>query len=140
MRTFRGIGRAVSVLAAAVTGVALGTGPAAAVPIGQPLTGKMTYYNDKGYGACGTSIDPTAQDLVAVSPTWWTSANPNNDPLCSGVSVEVSYQGRTITVPVRDKCFSCDPNHIDLSESAFRKLVPPGTDMVPSVTWKFVNG
>ncbi|GAA0400953.1 cysteine/serine endopeptidase inhibitor [Streptomyces luteireticuli] len=106
---------------------------------GQWQNGKMTYYNDKGYGACGTQIDAGSQDLVAVSSAWWTSANTNNDPLCSGVQVQVTYGGRTITVPVKDKCPTCEPGHIDLSESAFRKLVPPGTDMVPDVSWKFVR-
>ncbi|MGA5134829.1 cysteine/serine endopeptidase inhibitor [Streptomyces olivoreticuli] len=99
----------------------------------------MTYYNDKGYGACGTQIDAGSQDLVAVSSAWWTSANTNNDPLCSGVSVQVTYGGKTITVPVKDKCPTCEPGHIDLSEPAFRKLVPAGTDMVPNVSWKFVR-
>ena len=42
--------------------------------------------------------------LVAVSASYWTTPNPNNDPLCTGVSVQVTYNGRTITVPVRDKC------------------------------------
>ncbi|KOG63828.1 lipoprotein [Streptomyces griseoflavus] len=123
----------------AATGIALGTGTAQAVPIGQTMNGKMTYYNDRGYGACGTPIDATSQDLVAVSAAWWTSPNPNNDPLCAGVKVQVTYNGRTITVPVRDKCPSCASTHIDLSQAAFRKLVPAGTDMVPQVTWKFVR-
>ncbi|MEV0263790.1 cysteine/serine endopeptidase inhibitor [Streptomyces sp. NPDC050617] len=124
----------------AVTGIALGTGTAHAdIPIGKTMTGKMTFYNDKGYGACGTYIDPTAQDLVAVSAAWWTSANPNNDPLCSGIKVQVTYKGKTITVPVRDKCPSCPSTHIDLGQAAFRKLVPAGTDMVPQVNWKFVR-
>lgn len=87
----------------AATGIALGTGTAQAVPIGQTMNGKMTYYNDRGYGACGTPIDATSQDLVAVSAAWWTSPNPNNDPLCSGVKVQVTYNGRTITVPVREQ-------------------------------------
>ncbi|KIE27685.1 lipoprotein [Streptomyces sp. MUSC 125] len=125
--------------AVAMTMAALGTDQAyAAVPIGQPVSGTATWYNDAGYGACGTPIDASSQILVAVSPSYWTSANPNLDPLCSGISVQVSYNGRTITVPVRDKCWSCAPGHIDLSAPAFRSLAAPDLGVIP-VTWKFVR-
>ncbi|MBC2878384.1 MULTISPECIES: cysteine/serine endopeptidase inhibitor [Streptomyces] len=143
MREFRRVRRvrfAACALVAAATGIALGAGPASAdIPIGQTMTGKMTYYNDKGYGACGTPIDASSQDLVAVPAAWWTSPNPNNDPLCRGVSVEVSYNGKTIRVPVRDKCPSCDRTHLDLSQTAFRKLAPLDRGVVNGITWKFVR-
>lgn len=140
MRALRPARFAAVTLAAAATGIALAAGPASAgIPIGQSMTGKMTYYNDKGYGACGTPIDAGSQDLVAVPAAWWTSANPNNDPLCKGISVEVSYNGRTIRVPVKDKCPSCDRTHIDLSQSAFQKLAPLDRGVVNGITWKFVR-
>ncbi|QEU91213.1 cysteine/serine endopeptidase inhibitor [Streptomyces kanamyceticus] len=132
--------RGATVAAAAVVGIALASGTAHAdIPIGQPMTGKMTYYNDKGYGACGTPIDASTQDLVAVPASWWTTPNPNNDPLCQGISVQVSYNGRTITVPVRDKCPSCAATHIDLSQTAFQKLAPLDVGVVNGITWKFVR-
>ncbi|QCX74194.1 Papain inhibitor precursor [Streptomyces sp. YIM 121038] len=134
------LSRCGGVLATAVVGVALSTGPARAdIPIGRPMSGKATYYGIKGYGACGTPLDPTAQDLVAVSAAWWTGPNPNNDPLCRGVEVRVTYQGRTITVPVRDKCPSCASTHIDLGEAAFRRLAPLETGVISGLTWKFVR-
>ncbi|MFI9722064.1 cysteine/serine endopeptidase inhibitor [Streptomyces sp. NPDC052396] len=140
MRALRPARYAATILAAAVTGIALGAGPAAAgVPIGQPMSGKMTYYTDRGYGACGTPIDASSQDLVAVPAAWWTSANPNNDPLCQGISVEVSYNGRTVRVPVRDKCPSCDRTHIDLSQPAFARLAPLDRGVINGITWKFVR-
>ncbi len=106
----------------------------------QPGTGSMTYYNDAGFGACGTTIDAATQDLVAVSFEYWTTANPNADPLCDGVSVQVTYNGRTITVPVKDKCPSCDATHIDLSQTAFAKLAPLELGVVHGITWSFVTG
>ncbi|WP_435134922.1 cysteine/serine endopeptidase inhibitor [Actinacidiphila sp. bgisy144] len=140
MRIARRIGRWAGGIAGAAALVLLGTGPAAAdVPIGQPMSGEMTYYNDVGYGACGTSIDASTQYLVAVSYQWWTAANPNNDPLCSGISVQVSYGGKTITVPVADKCPTCDASHIDLSEPAFTEFAPTGTGVVTGITWQFVS-
>ncbi|MDT9687071.1 cysteine/serine endopeptidase inhibitor [Streptomyces sp. P9(2023)] len=139
-RLLRRSGHALLALLATIATLILGTGTAfAQIPIGQPMTGRMTHYNDRGYGACGTQIDPTTQDLVAVSAAWWTAANPNNDQLCAGISVEVSYGGKTITVPVRDKCPSCASTHIDLSETAFQQLAPLGTGLVRDITWKFVG-
>ncbi|MFG3284473.1 cysteine/serine endopeptidase inhibitor [Streptomyces sp. NPDC048111] len=133
-------GRWGGVVAAAVVGVAFGAGTAHAdIPIGQSMSGKATYYNDKGYGACGTPIDASSQDLVAVSPAWWTTANPNNDPLCRGISVQVTYRGKTIKVPVRDKCLSCASTHIDLSQTAFRKFAALDVGVIDGITWKFVK-
>jgi chitodextrinase len=127
-------------LAVATAAIGLGAAPAhAAIPVGQPRTGSMTYYNDAGYGACGTQIDASSQYLVAVSAAWFTSANPNNDPLCNRISVQVTYNGRTITVPVMDECPSCDANHIDLSEPAFAELAPTSLGVVNGITWQFVN-
>ncbi|MFJ2632389.1 MULTISPECIES: cysteine/serine endopeptidase inhibitor [unclassified Streptomyces] len=127
-------------LAGASALVLLAGGPAvAAVPVGQPMSGSMTYYNDVGYGACGTRIDASTQYLVAVSYQWWTSANPNNDPLCGGISVQVTYNGKTLTVPVADKCPTCDATHIDLSQPAFAEFAPLGTGVVTGITWQFVS-
>lgn len=109
------------------------------IPFGHRMTGSMTYYNDAGFGACGTRINAGTQILVAVSYRWWTAANPNKDPLCHGVSVQVTYKGHTITVPVRDKCPSCDATHIDLSQPAFRRLAPLSLGVVNGITWKFVH-
>ena len=110
------------------------------IPIGQPMTGSMTFYNDVGFGACGTPVNASTDMLVAVSFQWWTAANPNNDPLCQGISVQVTYNGTTITVPVRDKCPSCDATHIDLSQPAFAQLAPLSVGVVSGITWQFVGG
>ncbi len=140
MHALRRSSRYLSVLAAAATFAALGSGTAIAdIPIGQPQNGSMTYYTDVGFGACGTSIDASTQFLVAVSYQWWTAANPNNDPLCQGISVQVTYNGNTITVPVEDKCAGCDATHIDLSQPAFEQLAPLGDGTVSGITWQFVN-
>ncbi|MDH6709273.1 expansin (peptidoglycan-binding protein) [Kitasatospora sp. MAA19] len=124
--------------AAALIALTAGTA-SASIPINQPMTGKATYYTDAGYGACGTPIDASSQLLVAVSPAWWTAANPNNDPLCQGISVKVTYQGKTVTVPVRDKCLSCESTHIDLSQPAFAQFAPLGQGVINGLTWQFVQ-
>jgi hypothetical protein len=130
---------------AVAAGVMAVLGPVAAqaaVPIGQNQVGVATYYNDAGYGACGTQINAATEMLVAVSYQWFTTANPNADPLCSGISVQVTYSSKTITVPVKDKCPSCDSTHIDLSQAAFGQFAstdPNTTPGVLNVNWQFVS-
>jgi hypothetical protein len=128
--------------------VALGSGPAMAstppepgqgIPFGQQQTGEATYYNDIGTDACGGQIDPTTQPLVAVSHLWFTSADPNDDPLCTGVSVQLTYNGQSITVPVEDECASCDATHIDLSQAVFQNFADLGVGVLSPVTWQFVS-
>ncbi len=139
MRTSKRLRTWLSAALGAVTFTVLGSGQAwADIPFGQPIDGTATYYNDAGYGACGTQIDASSQPLVAVSPAWWTASNPNNDPLCQGVSVQVTYNGTTITVPVTDRCASCDANHIDLSQPAFQQLASTDAGVI-NVTWQFVQ-
>jgi hypothetical protein len=129
---------------ALIGGIAAGVATAGAsatttIPFGLPITGTATYYNDAGFGACGTPIDASSQLLVAVPAAYWTTANPNVDPLCSGVSVQATYHGKTITVPVTDKCPSCDPGHIDLSRPAFAQFDDPAIGVLTGVTWTFVS-
>lgn len=136
--------KAALAVAAGMTAVlAFAGAAAAAIPFGQNQVGIATYYNDAGFGACGTPINAATEMLVAVSYQWFTTANPNADPLCTGVSVQVTYNGRTITVPVKDKCPSCDATHIDLSQAAFGQFAstdPATTPGVLNVTWQFVGG
>jgi hypothetical protein len=150
MRSWRPIKRVPRSLAAAVIVAALGAGTAlaaamasthgtAGLPVGEPITGSITYYNNVGLDACGASIDASSQYLVAVSPHWWTTANPNDDPICHGVSVQVTYKGKTITVPVEDECASCDADHIDLSQPTFADLAPLSVGVVNGITWKFIE-
>lgn len=138
LRRNAGILAGAPLAAAALIALTAGTA-SAAIPINKPMTGKATYYNDAGYGACGTRIDASSQLLVAVSRAWWTAANPNNDPVCRGISVKVSYRGKSFTVPVRDQCPSCASTHIDLSQPAFARLAPLGQGVVDGITWQFVR-
>ncbi|PRY41320.1 cysteine/serine endopeptidase inhibitor [Umezawaea tangerina] len=131
--------KSLTLLTAAVALSASTVGTAwADIPFDRPVTGNATYYDAAGFGACGTQIDARTQLLVAVPASYWTTANPNNDPLCRGVSVRVTYNGRTVTVPVADKCPSCDSGHIDLSQPAFSRLADTALGNIP-VTWSFVR-
>lgn len=110
------------------------------IPWNVPYNGDFTYYTDSGYGACGWQINAATQNLVAISYQWFTSANPNNDQFCTNnVCVRVDYNGKSVTVPVADKCPSCDKYHLDLSETAFQQLAPLSVGHVYGATWQFVH-
>jgi hypothetical protein len=137
----------IAAIAGVLTVLGIASSPANAttssIPFDQIQYGTATYYSDAGYGACGSYINAATDMLVAVSYQWFTSSNPNTDPLCNGVSVEVTYNGKTITVPVKDQCPSCDASHIDLSQAAFGQFAstdPATTPGVLNVSWKFVSG
>ena len=121
-----------AVLTALLALLFVGSGSASAIG------GKMTWFDDTGYGACGTRIDAGSQNLVAVPKSWFSNPNnPNNDPVCRK-SVRVTYKGKSVTVPVRDMCPSCDRAHVDLSKPAFRSLANLDLGVV-GVTWEFVG-
>ncbi|KAI6170964.1 Rare lipoprotein A (RlpA)-like double-psi beta-barrel [Aphelenchoides bicaudatus] len=93
------------------------------ISIGMVLAGDFTYYDVKGYSACGPTIDANTQMLAAVSPSYFPSGNPNNAPICKKC-VQVTYKGKSVKVPIKDKCPGCAKEHIDLSVPAFKKLAP----------------
>jgi expansin (peptidoglycan-binding protein) len=128
-----GVLAATAVVPLAMTGTAY-----AAIPIGQNHNGNATFYTANGTGACGDPVNASTQMLAAVPKAYWTTANPNNDPICTGISVQVTYKGKTVTVPVRDRCPSCDPSHIDLSKPAFAVLADTDLGKI-HVSWKFVR-
>lgn len=112
----------------------------ASIPWNVVQNGDFTYYDDKGYGACGTQIDASSQNLVAISKDWFTSSNPNKDQFCTNnVCVKVNYKGKSVQVPVKDKCPGCNKGHLDLSKQAFAKLAPLSVGHAYNATWSFVH-
>jgi expansin (peptidoglycan-binding protein) len=111
----------------------------AAIPFGRVVDGKATFYDNRGASACGPNIDASAEVLVAVSPAYWTTPNPNDDPLCRNVFVVATFNGKKVKAKVKDKCMGCDGDHIDLSLPAFRKLADPSRGVI-NLKWKFVRG
>jgi expansin (peptidoglycan-binding protein) len=110
------------------------------LPFNQEMDGYMTYYDTGEIGACGDPIDPENEDLVAVCMDWWTTDNPNQDPICQGVSVKVTYNGKSITVPVKDQLPNPgEKDHLDLSRSAFAQLADLDQGVVQGITWMFVQ-
>eukprot|EP01132_Coremiostelium_polycephalum_P001349 gene1349-1704_t len=112
-----------------------------AIPFGTKFNGEASWFTDTGLGACGKPINANSEFLVAAPEGHWTTSNPNKDPICNNVYVKVTYNGKTITVPVKDQCPSqyCPTNKIDLSKAAFKSLADEDLGIIP-VTWEYVSG
>jgi hypothetical protein len=114
------------------------------IPISK-LTGDITYYGT-GLGACGiTNVDT---DYIAAAsyllfdtyPGYnydGGSGNPNNNPLC-GKKATLTYQGKTVTVTITDRCAGCEIfGSLDLSPSAFDQICDPAVGRGHGMTWRF---
>uniref|UniRef100_A0A7E4V7I5 DPBB_1 domain-containing protein n=1 Tax=Panagrellus redivivus TaxID=6233 RepID=A0A7E4V7I5_PANRE len=92
------------------------------IPFHEPTNGHFTYYTIAGTGACGDEVDASEEYFAAVSHEWFTTLNPNTDPIC-GLCLKISYNHKTRTIPIADKCAHCTKHHMELSRPAFRALV-----------------
>ncbi|KAI9755049.1 MAG: hypothetical protein M4579_004453 [Chaenotheca gracillima] len=111
----------------------------------QTFQGDMTYYGT-GLGACGvTSSDD--DDIVSVSHFLFdassTGSDPNANPLCGLViraarDDEQAGGRRSVDLTVVDRCVGCQPNDLDVSPGAFKKLANPDDGRV-DVTWAWIT-
>ncbi|KAH6917310.1 riboflavin aldehyde-forming enzyme [Coprinopsis sp. MPI-PUGE-AT-0042] len=129
-----------------VTSAAPSPAPAPAQPVDDSApsfmrgtqTGEGTYY-DTGLGACGETnndgdyIAAVSHELFDNFPGYGR-VNPNLNPMC-GRSVTVSYQGRSITVRLVDRCTACKLTDLDFSPAAFKDLAPNGDGRIHGMTW-----
>ncbi|KAJ3769730.1 RlpA-like double-psi beta-barrel-protein domain-containing protein-containing protein [Lentinula raphanica] len=131
-----------------------------AIPIRKSLEGKRsvtvtdfsggsgdgTFY-DPGLGACG--ITNVATDMIAaIGEDFFdqyaihmgvTSGNPNENPICNK-RVIATYQGKSITVAITDRCGGCtNPYSLDFTETAFSQLADPSVGRITGVTWVFAD-
>jgi len=104
-------------------------------------TGDGTFY-ETGLGACGiTNVDT---DLIAaVADTTFDSfpgatANPNANPICNK-KVTASFQGKSVTVSITDRCTGCGASDLDFSPSAFSVLAPESVGRIEGMTWAFID-
>jgi expansin (peptidoglycan-binding protein) len=104
-------------------------------------TGEGTYYAT-GLGACGITNNDSDY-ICAVSHLMFDSfpgyqgGNPNNNPIC-GRRVSATYQGKTITLTITDRCEACKVTDLDLSPTAFSQLADFGVGRIQGVTWNWI--
>jgi len=101
-------------------------------------TGQGTYYGT-GLGACGITNNDS-QYIAAVShllfDTYpgYNGANPNQNPVC-GKQVTASYQGKSVTVTITDRCVGCKVTDLDFSPAAFSQIADQSVGRISDMTW-----
>ncbi|KAB5587503.1 Rare lipoprotein A-like double-psi beta-barrel protein [Ceratobasidium theobromae] len=114
--------------------------------------GWTTYYNPSvGVGACGWS-NSDSELVAAIGTSLYQEmmvgeyistllrlvsyANPNHSKAC-GKTAKVTWQGKSVTVKVVDRCYACGYNDIDLSPAAFQRLAALSVGKLTGSSWKF---
>ncbi|RUP46201.1 hypothetical protein BC936DRAFT_147224 [Jimgerdemannia flammicorona] len=84
---------------------------------------KYNIYGSGSMGACGFSVDDTSYMAVAVSQKYFTSSNPNLDPICNTYLTVVATNGKSIQAKIVDKKGIVPPDwSIDLNAVAYDAL------------------
>ncbi|KAL3081613.1 hypothetical protein niasHT_034271 [Heterodera trifolii] len=106
--------------------------------LGKPVKDSIfTFYGAGGRGACGLDagvpkMSAAGSGQLFKSDGQWKDACRADkqymldDPICKNICIKVDYNGKTLTVPINNKCPECAPNHVDLSIDAFNFLEPRG--------------
>ncbi|KAI1470567.1 RlpA-like double-psi beta-barrel-protein domain-containing protein-containing protein [Daldinia caldariorum] len=89
------------------------------------FSGDMTYFAP-GLGACGL-YSTESEAVVAMSPS--------QDGNC-GRTINISYNGKTASAVVVDKCPGCAGDSIDVSPAVFEQLESLGAGRV-QVSWEY---
>jgi hypothetical protein len=104
-------------------------------------TGEATYYGT-GLGSCG--ITNTDSDKIAAvshllydNYPGYNGVNPNDNPIC-GKQVKATYQGKSVTVTITDRCVACALTDLDFSPSAFNDLADQSIGRLFGMTWEWV--
>ncbi|KAF8982961.1 barwin-like endoglucanase [Cyathus striatus] len=112
------------------------------------FTGEVTYYYPKqvgdgrGIGSCGTVINDSDYSAAVAHALFDTypgaGPNPNANPIC-GRNLRLTYQGRSVTVKVVDRCADCEGMYnVDLTSTAFQQLAPLSVGRLFGVQWDWV--
>ncbi|KAF8198919.1 expansin family protein [Pholiota molesta] len=101
-------------------------------------TGQGTFYAT-GLGACGITNTDT-DHIAAVSHLLfdnfpgYNGVNPNENPLC-GRTITATYQGKSVTVALTDRCTGCALTDLDFSPSAFNEIADFAVGRISGMTW-----
>ena len=119
-----------AVVLAGVVGVALllqnGGSACAAPPSTSTKSGTATFYDlGDGTGNCSFPSAPANDLFVALGDTEYSGA------AACGSYLDVTGPKGKVRVKVIDSCPPCEPGHIDLSRTAFKKIADEVTGIVP---------
>jgi len=65
----------------------------------------------------------------------YSGGNPNANPVC-GRMITASYQGKSVTVEVTDRCVACEQTDLDFSPAAFQALASESLGRI-DITWEW---
>lgn len=125
-------------LASLLSTIAL-AGAAVAAPVNthtfaKRFGGEATYYAT-GLGACG-GTNQDSDFIVALNAPQYGNGYPG--PEC-GKQVSISYNGKTTTATIVDKCPGCAYGDLDMSPSLFEFFADKGVGRF-QMSWEFVGG
>lgn len=95
--------------------------------------GEMTYY-DPATGnqvACGGYYGPN--DRIAA-----LGAGSFDGRSVCGKTASITYNGKTVTATITDRCEACKDGDIDVTPTVFQELAPISAGRVPGVSWALV--
>ena len=95
------------------------------------VTGKATWYDANGDGACSFGPSPGNLMVAAMNQPQYLGSE------ACGACARVNGPSGSVTVRVVDLCPECQQGHIDLSQQAFAKIADPDLGEVP-VTWQYL--
>ncbi|RKP25853.1 RlpA-like double-psi beta-barrel-protein domain-containing protein-containing protein [Syncephalis pseudoplumigaleata] len=99
--------------------------------------GDGTFYNmEGGYTACGEKHSDS-EHYAAVAPSWFTTGNHNNDPICRKCALVKGPKGQ-VKVHINDICPPCARDSIDMTPAAFSQIADQADGRV-SVSWEFTD-
>ncbi|CDO73236.1 hypothetical protein BN946_scf185007.g291 [Trametes cinnabarina] len=88
------------------------------------------------------AVSPTATATISlrspISFTIPTRVNPNDNPVC-GRKITATYQGKSVTVAVTDRCTGCALTDLDFSPSAFSELADFDVGRLHGMTWVWAD-
>jgi len=102
---------------------------------GETFNGEATFY-EVGLGACGET-NSDSEMIAALNHAQWDAfgSMSNGNPAC-GKQATLNYEGKSVTVTIRDKCMGCKHGDLDLSPAAFKQLADEGAGRI-QMSWNF---
>lgn len=100
--------------------------------------GQGTWFNP-GLGSCGI-MNTDSDYIAAVSHILYDSypgnggINPNRNPVC-GRKINVTYQAKSVTITVTDRCEACAETDLDVSPAAFSQLADISVGRLDEISW-----
>ncbi|CAE7063762.1 unnamed protein product [Rhizoctonia solani] len=102
--------------------------------------GWASWYNPSaGTGACGWQ-NQDYEWVAAVGTQLFQEltpdGNPNHSAAC-GKTATATYNGKTITLGIVDRCPGCGYDDIDLAPAAFQQFADLGVGKLYGFSWRF---